>query len=157
MAGTGTMTVRLYAVDLGTGFPTGGALASTTLAWVGGVNTYQSADLGAIATTTLNANAGYALVAIWVSGADLRWYTTPPAYTFSDGFADVGSGEELVTVNSGGSWTTESHRLVTRLKVAPPLAPATTAAVPSLHDGALWVLALGVMGVGVFRLRRVAV
>lgn len=150
----GTVTLSLFAVDPLTGFPTGASLASQTLTWVNGVNTYAAADLGAIATTTLNANMPYALVAGGGTGGDINWYTRFVDYSFSDGFAPVGDGWMLVGTGSGTSWTTQTGYVVTELKVAPAPAPVAATAVPFLGGWALWALGLGLMGGGAWRLRR---
>lgn len=155
----GRVTLNLFAVDPLTGFPTGASLASQTLTWgigVNGVNTYAAADLGAIATTTLNANMPYALVAGGGAGGDINWYSRSAGYSFSGGFAPVGDGRTLVGTGSGMNWTTDPDHVVTELKVAPAPAPAPVAAtaVPFLGGWALWALGLGLMGGGAWRLRR---
>jgi hypothetical protein len=152
----GTVTLSLFAVDPLTGFPTGASLASQRLTWGNGVNTYAAADLGAIATTTLNANMPYALVAGGGTGGDINWYNRSADYSFSGGFAPVGNGMTLVGTGYGTGWTTSPGHVLTELKVAPaPVpTPVATTAVPFLGGWALWALGLGLMGGGAWRLRR---
>lgn len=156
LASDPTVTVRLYSVDLGTGFPSGAPLATVTVSKVGGVNTYTAADLGAVATTTLNANAAYALVLGGAPGGEVTWQQATNN-TFSAGFSAVGNGRTLVTINGdSGPWVTDPTFLSTELKVAaaPLPAPTATTAVPTLQTGMLWGLALAVMVLGGMRLRR---
>lgn len=151
-----TVTVRLYSVDLGTGFPNSAPLATVSVSQVAGVNTYTATDLGAIATTTLNANAAYALVLGGSPGGEVSWRNaTSP--TFSAGFSSVGDGQTLVTTNGvTGPWVASSGFLATELKVAaaPLPGPTATTAIPTLQTGALWALGLGVMVLGGMLLRR---
>ncbi len=151
--GTATnLTLSLYALDAGTNLPSGAALASAVVPWVpGATNRYTVASLGAIATTTLTANAKYAVTLGPTAAGTGRWAVavTPP--TFSGGFSAVGG--YLSTTNSGGTWSNQGLNFPIQLKVT-SVGAAATVSVPTLEFWSLSVLGILVAGFAAFRLRR---
>ncbi|MEJ5149529.1 hypothetical protein [Comamonas sp. MYb396] len=163
-----TLTLSLYLLDTTTEFPTGTALASTTVnvdgtAAVTEVTTYSAAQLGAIATTTLQANQKYAL--ILSNASESTGFTnddaTTNAYTFQGGFGPIGSGH-VGTRDGGATWEMNEGTLAYSMTVIPyeevivVEPPAAPTPVPAL--GAMGLVSLvSVMGwVGLRRARKSA-
>lgn len=120
-----TATLGLYQLDSVTNFPTGAALASTTIDMLGtpaatDVLTYSAAQLGAIATTTLLAGQKYAL--ILSNASDVAGLTNDDnndnAYTYAAGFSTAGNGY-VESTNSGTSWQPQGGTPAFRLTIAP--------------------------------------
>ncbi|MFN3436908.1 MAG: IPTL-CTERM sorting domain-containing protein [Acidovorax sp.] len=153
----GNVTLKLFSLNAVTNLPVGAELASAVVAWDPTLdNTYSAAALGAIATTTLNANAKYALVFGPAAPGPYYWgftSTVPP--TFSSGFA--AAGRYLVTTDSGATWSNNagsSPILQLQVVAAPVVAPVATAAIPTLEVWSLSALGLLVAGVGAYSQRR---
>ncbi len=130
-----TATLGLYQLDGTTNLPTGAALASATINIVGtaavtDVITYDAAQLGAIATTTLQAGQKYAL--ILSNAGNIAGLTDDDnndnAYTFAGGFGVAGSGH-VESTNGGTSWQTQGGTPAFRLTIVPfpdPVPPTAT-------------------------------
>jgi len=132
-----TATLSLYRLEDPSNFPTGAALASTTLNMIGGgsavsttVHTYSAADLGAIATTTLQAGQKYALIMsnssapTGITNDDL----TENAFTYGGGFSAVLNGNIGQFSNAQG-WDQNNGTLAFSMTVVPfaePVPPTAT-------------------------------
>lgn len=120
-----TATLSLYQLDAATNLPTGSALASTSVNIQGttavtDVMTYDVAQLGSIATTTLQAGQKYALILsnasdfVGVTNDD----TAQNAYTFGGGFGVAGEGHAESSDN-GATWVNQTGTPAFRLTVVP--------------------------------------
>ncbi|WP_312462651.1 hypothetical protein [Comamonas sp.] len=132
-----TATLSLYLLEDPSNFPTGAALASTTLNMIGGgssvsttVHTYSAADLGAIATTTLQAGQKYALIMsnsslpVGITNDDLN----DNAYTYAGGFSAVLNGDIGLFSDAQG-WDQSDGTLAFSMTVVPfadPVPPTAT-------------------------------
>ncbi len=135
-----TATLSLYQLDNTTNFPTGAALASTSISLEGNgdasvVHTYNVAQLGAIATTVLEPATKYALLLSNASGyARLTDGDTVSdqnyALTYSQGFSTVGTGY-VDTIDNGTTWDYDPQIPAVRIsvttvdEVVPPTATLT--------------------------------
>ncbi len=149
----GTVTLRLYNVD-GTNFPAGAPVATAVVPSVAGVNTYNTAALGAIATATLAPSQKYALIVSQPSGGvDLadNNFGAANAYTFAGGFSAAGTGY-AITNNAGASWGTQPGTPAFQLKITAAVAP-TPQSIPTLGFWAMVLMALLLLGLARRQLR----
>lgn len=129
-----TATLSLYSLDGTTNYPSGAALASISINMLGSgeattEHTYGIAQLGAIATTTLEAGQRYALILSNASDyAGLTDGDSDPSYvlTYSQGFSAAGVGV-INSNDSGATWADQPTTPAFRLTIVPvdPVTPPT--------------------------------
>ncbi len=129
-----TATLSLYQLDNTTNFPSGPALASTTIELLGSGEatteiTYNVAQLGTIATTAMQPNQKYALI---LSNASAYAGLTDGSgsfefdMTYSEGFSLAGLGS-IDSDDAGATWQDEPTIPAFRMSVSPvdPVVPPT--------------------------------